>query len=167
MGEWRSRMGDNDDGMSEGEYLATRSLCDFPDIVDACQGGDFGVPGTIVDYRDDPDAWVMRDGTRILIFQMGDGHLLNTLRLIRRKVHSNWPRLKVEIEEAAAAGITFFANPATMRAVLKGPEAFLLEHPKFQGMYIEADRRKLDLLEFHDEEDLLPAPYDAWWSTEA
>ena len=77
----------------------------------------------------DDDVWLAADGRYVAIKDMTDSHIVNTLRMIERKVHKAWMKLNVVPSDVDAA----------MRQTLD----VCTNNPHYRALVEEATRREL------------------------
>lgn len=95
-----------------------------------------------------PGEWRTQDGNVILIAEMGDSHLENTLNYLVKNVHTQRTWALQRIEKCAAV-VTLPGTREALEAeaerirVMPAVELLMAHNEKFAEMYQEATRRNL------------------------
>lgn len=89
--------------------------------------------------------WTQRDGTKIRICDMGDDHLLRTIRMLERG-HQQ------ELSAAYSASTMFTSECASdaIESDIRGMESVCSDHPLYADLCDEVERRGLVVAQHED-----------------
>lgn len=142
----------DDSQMSEGQYQEQQGL------IEQAHREALEEARRLRSLRPDELSWVTRDGRRILVADMSDQHIINTIKMLRRNVEmyrlaylSNMWRYM----ENAPDGAYDACMDAEAQTERMGREEFLLmDKPTYAKLLREAHDRHLDISEMPTEQEI-------------